>query len=241
MKRWKKVVLGVLVVLVVAVGALAVWQRSNLTALYSALTKDRETLSQELQSKVDEHQEALAGSGVTVTAPSAQLNEDLLDGKVSAEEVKEALGLLTQTSGAADSVPAGGQSGGSGTGQASQTSGSSAAAEALLNQCVAELYSLQVDLMAQLGTMKQAAVNQWVALPAEERTSAKKQEIGMAGLQECYDLEAETDGEVQGILAKYRSKLEKLGADASTLDDLWVYYCEEKEAQKAFYLNKYLN
>ena len=48
MKRWKKVVLGILVVLVVAVGALAVWQRSNLTALYSALTKDRETLSQEL-------------------------------------------------------------------------------------------------------------------------------------------------------------------------------------------------
>ena len=238
MKRWKKIVLGVLMVLVVAVGALAVWQRSNIAALYSALTKDRETLSQELQSKVDEHQEVLSGSGVTVTAPSAQLNEDLLDGKVSAEEVKEALGLLTQTSGAAGS----GSSGTSGTGQSSQSSGASqAAAENLLNQCVAELYSLQIDLMARLGEMKQAAVDQWVALPAEEHTTMKKQEIGMAGLEQCYDLEAETDGEVQGILAKYRSKLENLGADTSTLDDLWVYYCEEKEAQKAFYLNKYLN
>lgn len=235
MKRWKKVVLVVLAVLVVGIGGLAVWQWKNLKAVHSALTTDKDTLAQNVQDKADEHREALESSGITVTPPSVQQNEDLLDGKVSADEVKEALGIVTLPvqAGQQDSTPAPEQSD-------SPDAPAGVSAEELLNQCVAELYACQVELMARLGQMKQAAIDQWTALPPEERTALKKQEIGMAGLQQCYALEVETDAAVKDILARCRTELEKLGADTGTLDLLWTYYCEEKEAQKAFYLNKYL-
>lgn len=230
MKRWKKVVLIVLAVLVVVTGALALWQQENLKAAYLALTKDRETLAQNVQDKADEHQKVLEDSGITVKPPSVQQNEDLLDGKVSVDDVKEALGITTP--------PPQGE----GPAQPSDNPDPepTASAEELLNQCVAELYACQIELMARLGEMKQAAIAQWNALPERERTAMKKQEIGMAGLRECYVLEAETDTTVKDILARYRTQLEQIGADTSVLNQLWTYYCEEKEAQKAFYLNKYL-
>lgn len=234
MKRWKKIVLIVLAVLVVVLGALVFWQWKNLKAVHAALTTDREALAQSVQDTADEHREELENGGITVNRPSSQQTEDLLDGKVTAEEVKTALGILTLPS--SDEEP----------GQPGETSGNGSAtdkptAETLLNQCVAELYSCQIDLMAKLGEMKQAALEEWKALPAAERTTLKKQEIGMAGLRQCYNLESETDSDVKEILARYRTQLEEIGADTSTLDKLWTYYCEEKEAQKAFYLNKYLN
>lgn len=231
MKRWKKILLTVLAVLVVAIGALAVWQRNNLKAVHAALTTDRETLAQNMQEKTDQHQKVLEDSGVTVTPPSVQQNEDLIDGKVSADEVKDALGIAAPSAPdekptpSSDDLPA----------------VPTLSAEELLNSCVAELYACQIDLMAQLGEMKQAAIDQWTALPEEERTDLKKQEIGMEGLRQCYDLEAGTDAAVKDILAGYQAQFEQIGADTSQLDELWVYYCEEKEAQKAFYLNKYLN
>lgn len=229
MKRWKKIVLTILAVLVVVLGALALWQWKNLKALHAALTLDRETLAMNMQDKADEHQKALENSGITVSRPSSQQTEDLLDGKVTADEVKEALGIAVPSTSKGKPEQSGADSAGA------------AAAEELLNQCVAELYSYQIDLMAKLGEMKQAAVDEWVALPKEERTDLAKQEIGMEGLRQCYSMEAETDSDVEAILARYRKQLEQIGADTSTLNELWSYYCEEKETQKAFYLNKYLD
>lgn len=231
MKRWKKVLLTVVVVLAAAVAALAIWQRDNLKAVHTALTTDREILAQDMQEKADKHQKVLEDSGVTVIPPSVQQNEDLIDGKVSADEVKDALGIAVSPTPNQEPVPSG----------VLPSAAPVLSAEELLNSCVAELYACQIDLMAQLGEMKQAAIDQWTALAEEERTDLKKQEIGMAGLRQCYDLEAGTDAAVKDILAQYRAQLEQIGADTGQLDELWVYYCEEKEAQKAFYLNKYLN
>ena len=228
-KRWKKIVLIVLAALIVIIGALALWQRNNLKAIHAALSQDREALAQNVQKKADEHQEAMESSGVIVTPPSVQQTEDLLDGKVTADEVKEALGIVA--------LPAS-EEGAVKPDDAPATP--TLSVEELLNRCVAELYSYQIDLMAQLGEMKQAALDQWTALPAEERTSLRKQEIGMEGLRQCYALEAETDAAVKEILARYQKQFSQIGADTGTLDQLWTYYCEEKEAQKAFYLNKYL-
>lgn len=114
-------------------------------------------------------------------------------------------------------------------------------AQELINICVAELYSCQVDIMDTLRTMKEEARSQWHALPASERTSARKREIGLAGLDRCYELEVETDNKVLEILDRYRPLLEERGADTSILDVLWKQYVEEKSAEKAYYLDKYMN
>ena len=95
--------------------------------------------------------------------------------------------------------------------------------------------------MAELGSMKQKALDEWNSLDAEEQTTQRLQQIGLDGLMKCYDLEVATDQEVKAILATYRTKLEAIGADTAVLDSLWKYYSDEKASQKAYYIQKYFN
>jgi len=257
MKRWKKIGLGVGLGLTAAVIGLGVWQRDNIRALYTFLTTDSQQLSQTLQDKQQAQQESLQKDyNITVLPPSIEVSDDLLDGKISPEEVKENLGI-TQSKPEPEPAPAKPTEG-----DTQPTEGAAPAPtppeepnppelteeqqrkqrlDELVNQCVAELYACEVDLMARLGEMKQAAIDQWVALKPEERTTAKKQEIGFAGLEECYKLEAVVDKEVLAILDRYRPEVLELAGNDSVLTDLWRYYCDKKADQKAYYLDKYLD
>jgi hypothetical protein len=187
---------------------------------------------------------------VVISAPSAEQNTALIDGTLSADDVKQSLGLTGTSSKDTESGEEGRENNstedteepeGTAISAGTTESGGEVTAQDLMNQCVAELYSYQIDLEVQLGQMKQNALAQWSALSSEERTAAKKQEIGLSGLSKCYALESSTDAAVKGMLQSYRTQFEEIGADSSQLDQLWTYYCEEKESLKAFYLNKYLN
>ncbi len=110
----------------------------------------------------------------------------------------------------------------------------------LYNRCVAELTACQVDLMAELGVMKQAIIDAWEELSPSERNPTKKKEMCLAGLDDCYVLEDITDDTVREILDRYEKELKAIGADTTVLSTLWDYYEDEKASQKAYYLNKYL-
>ncbi len=219
MKRWKKILLGVLVALVVLIGGLCIWQWNNLRAVYAFMTQDSQTIAESLENQRAEHQQAIQEQvPITVAPPSTQQSDAILAGQTTPEQVKEELGITAQL----------------------DTAGNEQSAEELVNSCVAELYACKVDIMAELGVMKQEAVAQWNALSDAERTDAKLREIGMAGLEDCYDLEVAVDNQVQEILARYRTQLTQIGADTKILDTLWKYYCDEKASEKAYYLDKYM-
>jgi len=243
----------VLLILALLIG-LAVWQRENLKALYISFTKDSEDITQELEDTRNQQQAALENKyEITVTPPDMQQTDDLLNGLLTPEEVKDALGLPQSTpTPQPETTPQPGQPTPAPTPTPTPTpvptpepglsqEEKQKLANDLVNQCVAELYACEVDLMARLGEMKAAAVAEWVALPKEQRTQAKKMEIGMAGLYACYDLEVEIDAQVHEILERYRKPLEDLGADTGILDELWKFYCEKKASQKAYYMDKYLD
>lgn len=220
MKRKTKILLTVLAVVTALAVALLWWQRNNLKALYLYLTLDEEAVKQQMEDTRLEHQQTLERDyAVVIRPPDRQQSDDLLDGKVTPEEVKAQLGI--------SATPP--------TPQPTKKT-----AEELLNECVAELYACKVDLMGTLGTMKQALLDRWIALPPQQRTIAKRTEMGMAALEECYELEVVVDEEVDAILDKYRLLLKDAGGDLTALDELWVYYCEEKATEKAYYMNKYL-
>lgn len=250
MKRWKKILLIVVLVLLVAVVGLLIWQRENVGALYTALTTDQDTILKNMEQSKQDLEDSLTDYDITVFAPTKEQNEALLNGTASADEIKTALGLdntddqdVVSSDEGSTAEPSPSAAPGESlkpSGQ-SQTDSMQSQANALVEKCMAELYACQVDLMAQLGSMKQEALSQWNSLDAEQRTTQKLQEIGLNGLMKCYDLEVVTDQEVKAILATYRTKLEAIGADTAVLDSLWKYYSNEKAAQKAYYINKYLN
>lgn len=216
MKRTGKILCLLLALLLLAAIALAWWQRDNLKALYQAKTEDAETILHESQVQIETRQKELEQYNVILKAPTQEEKDELLSGgSIKTPEQKEPIPEI---------IPTVGQP----------------TAQSVLERCVQELYDCEIDLMTRLGTMKQAAIDDWNALPVSQRTKTKKLEIGYRGLDACYKLEVEIDTQVQEILAKYRTELESIHADTVPLDTLWEYYCEEKASTKAYYLNKYL-
>lgn len=216
MKRIRKIVCLLLALLLIAAGAFAWWQRDNLKALYQAKTEDAETILQESQAKIETRQKELKQYNVVLKAPTQKEKDELLSGgSVKTPEQKEPI---------PEEIPAVEQP----------------TAQSILDRCIQELYDCEVALMSRLGTMKQAAIDEWNALSDSQRTRTKKLEIGYRGLDACYELEVEIDAQVKEILAKYRTELESIHADTAPMDTLWKHYCEEKASTKAYYLNKYL-
>lgn len=220
MKLWKKILICAIVIVVAAAVGLCIWQRENLTAVYTVLTSDSESIAAELDKTREESQQALSERvELNVSPIDTEQSNAILSGSKTADEVKEELGITAQL----------------------DLSGSEETAEELINTCVAELYACQVDIMETLSALKQEALDEWYALSPEERTSTKKKEIGLAGLNKCYALEAAVDDQVREILERYRARLDAMDADDGVLDDLWDYYSKEKAAEKAYYLDKYMN
>lgn len=241
MKRWVKVILGILLVIVIAIAALVIWQWENVRAVYIMLTTDMETITQELETQRQEQQKNLQEEySVTIQAPSALQSDALLDGTVSPEEIKEQLGISQELENIKaeenKKKPIANESKKT---EKKQENATQQQVQGWVNQCVAELYACEVDLMAVLGGMKKKAIAQWNSLDHDTRTMDDLRAIGFAGLSECYNMEVGVDRQVKAILAKYRTKLKEVGADTAIFDTLWEQYCNKKANQKAYYLNKY--
>lgn len=216
---WKKILLWLLILLLIAMAALAFWQRQNIRAVYTFVTQDSETIAGNLEQKRSEHQSKLEEKvPLTVLPPSTEQSNAILSGAATSESVKEELGIANQLA----------------------KLGNEETAEELINSCVAELYACKVDIMAELALLKQEAVDQWNALPEEKRTDNALREIGLRGLEQCYDLEVTVDAQVEEILSCYKIKLVEMGADTAILADLWSYYEDEKVAEKTYYMDRYL-
>ena len=218
MKPWKKILIAALILLLLAIAGLFVWQGENIRALYKALTADPQSIAADLTQIRDEHHKSIEEEYnviLKVKPVTTEQSEDLLDGKKTPEEVKQEMGYTnSETLSNKDDIVA---------------------------QCVAELYAYKADVMGYLGGLKQAAVQQWNALEPSERTKAKKAQIASDGLQQCYSYEAQVDGRVQEIIRIYREKILAIGESSAPIDILWNYYCDEKEAEKSYYFNKYLD
>lgn len=311
MKKWKIVTLCVLGVATAAVLGVAVWQRNNIKAVYTVMTRDSDTIAKELEEQREQHRKELEDQAqIDVAPPTSQQTDDVFSGSATSQEVKDQLGIseMLEKGKAAGIIPddttappGKGESRPSGSGTSESPADTSPpredrdsaadtatpasdkeppadtppprkdrdsaadtaspvpapvssgetvrpapeeppelTADELINICVAELYSCHVDIMDTLRTLKEEARSQWRALPANERTAARKREIGFAGLEQCYELEVETDNRVLEILDRYRPLLKERGADTSILDVLWEQYVEEKSAEKAYYLDKYM-
>lgn len=222
MKWFKRILPCALAALLLAAAVLCATQWDNLTALYRSFTHTAQEILGDMESHRQDLQSALEKHHVTLAPPSVQQNEALLNGEADPQEVKESLGLDDPD------APL----------SLEDFEGESAD---LLTTCVADLYGYQIDLMAQLGSMKQEVVDYWNSLHPSQQDPALLHSMGLEGLSKCFDLEVEADRQVQAILEEYRPQLEALGEDTAILDQLWRYYCDAKASQKAYYLKKYLN
>ena len=262
MKRRKRIWIYVLLILLAAAAAVVIWQRQNLRAVYTVVTADKETIAQDLAEKDSKKQELLDRYDVPVTLPTMEQREQMIKGKLSAGELKQQMGLLPADepdgAGAGKTGTPSATGKPSGTGKPSATGKPPAAAPqtqapavpeapddpaakaaALVEDCIRSLCDLQVDMLAQLGSYRQDALNEWNALSKEERTESQKMQIALEGLDRCEALEKESDAKVHALLDACRGELTALGASTDVLDELWDSYSAEKQSTKTYFLSQY--
>ena len=236
-KRFIKIFLLLVLAIITSVG---IWQRKNIKAVYTAFVSNPETIASNMEKQVQEHKEVLKEYDVNISVPTIEQTDKLLDGTLTAEEVKSSLGLTKIDVDNFQDINSEKTQNNTNESITSYNSDEDTI-NSIVNNCVSELYAYRVDLMAQLGQLKQEALNEWNSLPKEYRTEGKMRDIGMAGLNKCYALESVADAKVKSILNKYKVSLSNIGADTSIIDTLWDQYSSEKESQKAYYINKYMN
>ena len=242
MKRKTRIWLLVLLLVLAAAAAVVIWKWQTIRVIHTVMTTDKETVAQELETQSEKERTMLERRDIAVTPPSAQQRDDLLKGRVSGEELKQQLGLIQAPSDAQAAPEASAPAGSAGEAGAEPPEAPVDPADraaAIVEECVRSLYILQVDLIEQLGGYRQAALDEWTALDSSERTSARKMEIIVEGLDRCEALEAQSDAAVRGLLDSCREELSSLGASTDVIDELWESYTEEKQATKSYFLSQY--
>ena len=239
MSKTKKFVVIFLLLLLVIITSIGIWQRKNIKAIYTAFTSNSENIAYNIEKQNQENMEILKKEfDVDVSLPTTEQTNELLEGKITAEELKSSLGLDNNSDINSEQSE---KTTNLTTEDTASNNSNENTANDIVNNCVSELSSYKIDLMSQIGQLKNEAIGTWNSLPKEARTKSKMYEIGMAGLNKCYAIEATADANVKSVLNKYKSQLSNIGADTAIIDTLWNQYCSEKESQKAYYINMYMN
>ena len=105
-----------------------------------------------------------------------------------------------------------------------------------LAKYIAEIYLMQTEYTTWLEDMNQAAINEFVELPEDQKTTSAKYAIGLRYMKIALDKEDECDAKMAELEAEIKSLLIKLGEDTALVDEIHATYLEEKALKKAYYL-----
>lgn len=105
-----------------------------------------------------------------------------------------------------------------------------------LARLIAEIYLMKTEYTDLLANMYNDCIEEWIALPESQRTTANKYKLGFAYMAQALEKEEECDARMKEIQEKIRSLLVELGRDTSLVEEIQAAYEEEKELKKAYYL-----
>lgn len=254
MKLWKKILCVLVLALVLAAAALAVWQRENLNALAQAQKYTQEELEEKLAENSRVIREAMAAAPeITARDLTDAERQALRDGTLSKEALVEQ--LLDTDSGAgkteapsttssADAPspqePVQAQAPSQAQAQQPQSQPSAAAEDyrKRLSALIAEVYVLREEYTISLENMESAAKADYRAIPADKRTKT-----ALAGLVSTYlsrgsALEKECDRKMDAIVAEMETLIKENRGDMTLVDLVVNTYADEKSLKKAWYMSK---
>ena len=256
-QRWVIAVVVVLVLLV-ALGALYLWQQENLKAAANARKYTQQELQQQLTDSRDSVQKTLEQhSEIKVRDLTEDERKELRSGDLSPEELVKRLVRPEQQNGEASTESAPPQ--GTPDTPVQTTPPASAAPnpvitptptqapheptqqelyEAALSELIAQVLVLREQYTAKLDAMYAQAKAEYSAMPESERTKAKLSSWagGYASLASA--LEKDCDAQMDAILAEMSRLIKANNGDASILKTMAYSYAEEKSIQKSIYIQK---
>lgn len=106
-----------------------------------------------------------------------------------------------------------------------------------LAKYIADIYLMQTEYTTWLEDMNQAAIDEFVALPKDQKTTSAKYTIGLRYMKTALEKEDECDAKMAKLEAAIKDLLIKLGEDTALVDEIHATYLEEKALKKAYYLS----
>ncbi len=133
----------------------------------------------------------------------------------------------------------GGGSGNSGNSTASNPPAVSGS-DQLVASCVSKLYNLQNQYTSQIANLAARAKAYYTEQKKTAGSAAAKSGTIAKFSGEVTSMESSCDAKVEAVLSELSSNLKAIGADTSIVGTLRESYNNEKSAQRAIYVNKYL-
>ena len=223
MKKLIKVFLIVLIVLSVAVGALALWQRKNIEGVLIGI---RET-SEEIEKRREENQSKLVGEidsyiETTLREITPEEQKQIEEGKLQASEVYSKIFEEKHSE----------------IGKAKEEN--KAAKDEIVTKYMAQLYKLQSEFTSRAeDAIKQGARYYNETKKTQDKASARANTIThFTPIVKA--IESECDSRVNEIIKNLTNELSLIGANTDIVGTIKASYANEKQLKLAYYSNKYL-
>ena len=259
MKLWKKILLGILLVLVIGISVIAVWQWNNIKAVIFTVTKSEQEIVAELNATKEKlHTELQGKYSVTVRDFTAEEERQIMKGEITPEEaikrLEQEYGIQTNSDG--ESADANnknthsstesstgsyaGNAGNSSVDTPSKTTSTGTESrnelDSIVGDKIIKLYSLKAYYLGQLGQLEATVKKEYGALPKEKRNQKGKRDIATKYIGSAYAMLEECDAQVETLVSELQTQLKALNADTSIIKTIRDTYESEKALKKAYYI-----
>lgn len=238
----KKIVCGVLLAAVIGVGALTVWQWNNISAALSFARFSQEELEEKLAANDQTIKDAVAKAPqVTIREVTEEERSALRDGTLTQEELVQS--LIQQPETKPEAKPDGQPPSQSTRKPAQQPPASSAQPEPeqseyekQVNALIAEVFVLREEFLIKLDELQAAAIADYKAIPADQRTTKAITGLVSGYLAKGLDMEKQCDAQIKEIVLKLDQLVHENGGDETLAQTVYDTYLEEKSLKKAWYM-----
>ncbi|MHC1749602.1 MAG: hypothetical protein AB9856_15125 [Cellulosilyticaceae bacterium] len=224
MQKKRKIWLGVLGLVVVAVCSVGIWQRNNVQALVTAGTMDQDEIVTKIEVNKKQVEKAMKDYNITpVRDLSFEEEERIRKGEITPQQ---AISNILKEQKAEEKE---------------KKVDTSDDLQKIVQDAVSKMYGLKAQYVGKLGSVEQRAKSDYLSLPKAQRGMKGKQKIISKYVSYAMGLEGSCDGQVEAVLSELEVKLQKSGGDTSIVRTMRSAYKNEKSLKKAYYMSLLTN
>ena len=233
MKTWKRVLLTVIGLFVVALCVIAVWRWNDIKAIYYfARVGSSEKIAEEIDARKKSREKIISEYiDGTVRDFTEEEEKKITSGELSVEEATEIIRSEFNES-------VSGESGNPGQDKKKDPiANEKKEIDGFIAENIIQLYSYKAYYLGQLGQIEKSAKADYLALSPKDRNLVSKQSIVDKYIGVANALLIECDTRVHSIMKNLEKKLLEENMDTAIVNKINSSYEEEKALKKAYYMS----
>lgn len=227
MKKVLKILLIILVLLAIAAGSIAIWQRKNIQSIMLGVKEE----STEIEKRRNDNQNKLVEDVNTyMDEPVREMTEkekqQVEEGKTSISDVYQKIFEEKKETKVEE--------------KQTDSANNTETKDEIISCHMAELYRLQNEFTARAEATIKQGDRYYESIKAHPQDPVARSKTIAHFTSIVRGMESECDAKVEGVIASLKAELQKIGADTSIIASIRATYANEKQLKLSYYSNKYL-